>query len=110
MVMFIHRPEYYGITQDADGNSLLGVAEIIIAKHRNGSVGDVQLAFKASLAKFSNLEEVSMGTMPEDFSEGKKESIYRSKMNYEPSSGGLHDFPSSGFGAPGDNLTEGQPF
>ena len=88
MVMFIHRPEYYGITQDTDGNSLLGVAEIIIAKHRNGSVGDIQLAFKASLAKFSNLEEVSTSTMPEDLGEGKKESIFRSKMNYEPSTAG----------------------
>ncbi|MDD3052538.1 MAG: replicative DNA helicase, partial [Candidatus Cloacimonetes bacterium] len=31
MVLFIHRPEYYGITTDSDGNSLLGMAEIIIA-------------------------------------------------------------------------------
>ncbi len=109
MVMFIHRPEYYGITQDADGNSLLGVAEIIIAKHRNGSVGDVQLAFKASLAKFTNLEEVSSSMMPEDLGEGKKESIYRSKMNYEPAIVGT-GIPSSGFGRPGDQLIEGSPF
>jgi replicative DNA helicase len=111
MVMFIHRPEYYGITQDADGNSLLGVAEIIIAKHRNGSVGDVQLAFKASLAKFSDIEEVSMGTMPDDLVEGKKESIYRSKMNDELSLAGTGSkLPSSGFGRPGDQIDEGSPF
>ena len=60
MVMFIHRPEYYGITQDADGNSLIGMAEIIIAKHRNGSVGEIQLAFKSNLARFSDVEEVSL--------------------------------------------------
>ena len=111
MVMFIHRPEYYGITQDADGNSLIGVAELIIAKHRNGSVGDVQLAFKASLAKFSNLEEVSMDTMPDDLGEGKKESIYRSKMNYEfAPPGNAATLPSSGFGKPEDFLSEGSPF
>ena len=109
MVMFIHRPEYYGITQDADGNSLIGVAEIIIAKHRNGSVGDVQLAFKASLAKFSDTEEVSMGTMPDDLGEGKKESIYRSKMNDEFGNA-VVNFPSSGFGRPGVQLAEGSPF
>jgi len=109
MVMFIHRPEYYGITQDADGNSLIGVAEIIIAKHRNGSVGDVQLAFKASLAKFTDIEEVSMGTMPDDLGEGKKEAIYRSKMNDEFASAGVK-LPTSGFGRPGDQLTEGSPF
>jgi len=109
MVMFIHRPEYYGITQDADGNSLLGVAEIIIAKHRNGSVGDVQLAFKASLAKFSNIDEISMSTMPDDLVEGKKESIFRSKMNYESTTAGT-SIPSTGFGRPGDQLIEGAPF
>ncbi len=106
MVMFIHRPEYYGITQDADGNSLIGVAEIIIAKHRNGSVGDVQLAFKASLAKFTDLEEVSMGTMPDDLG-GKKEAVFRSKMNDEFASSNM---PTSGFGRPSDHLTEGSPF
>lgn len=109
MVMFIHRPEAYGITQDTDGNSLIGVAEIIIAKHRNGSTGDFQLAFKASLAKFSNIEEESMGTMPDDLGEGKKESIYRSKMNYESASAGT-GFPVSGFGRPDDQLIEGSPF
>ena len=109
MVMFIHRPEAYGITQDADGNSLLGVAEIIIAKHRNGSIGDVQLAFKGSLAKFSNIDEISLSTMPDDLGEGKKESIYRSKMNYETSTAGT-SIPSAGFGRPGDQLIEGAPF
>jgi replicative DNA helicase len=109
MVMFIHRPEYYGITQDADGNSLIGVAEIIIAKHRNGSTGDVQLSFKSSLAKFSDIEEISMGTMPDDLGEGKKESIYRSKMNDEFAAAAAN-MPSSGFGRPGSQLTEGSPF
>ena len=109
MVMFIHRPEYYGITQDADGNSLIGVAEIIIAKHRNGSVGDVQLAFKGSLAKFTDIEDVSMGTMPDDLGEGKKEAIYSSKMNDEFASASAK-LPVSGFGRPSDRLTEGSPF
>ena len=56
IVTFIHRPEYYGITEDDSGNSLLGVAEIIIAKHRNGATGDVHLLFKKELAKFSDME------------------------------------------------------
>jgi replicative DNA helicase len=57
MVCFIHRPEYYKITEDAEGNSLLGMAEIIIAKHRNGSTGDVRLRFKGQFAKFSNVDD-----------------------------------------------------
>ena len=55
MVCFIHRPEYYKITEDAQGNSLIGIAELIIAKHRNGATGDVRLNFKSEYAKFQNL-------------------------------------------------------
>ncbi len=57
MVQFIHRPEYYGLTHDEDGNSTQGVANVIIAKHRNGSVCDVQLKFINQLAKFQDLEK-----------------------------------------------------
>ena len=66
MVLFIHRPEYYKITEDSQGNSLLGIAEIIIAKHRNGATGDVRLRFKSELAKFLNLSE----TYEDSFSTG----------------------------------------
>jgi replicative DNA helicase len=57
MVIFIHRPEYYKILEDSQGNSLVGMAELIVAKHRNGSVGDVRLRFKSQFAKFCNPEE-----------------------------------------------------
>ena len=56
MVLFIHRPEYYGMFQDADGYSLEGIAEIIIAKHRNGATGDVRLRFRKELARFEDPE------------------------------------------------------
>jgi replicative DNA helicase len=57
IVCFIHRPEYYRIFQDDQGNDLTGKAEIIIAKHRNGSTGDVLLEFKKEFARFQNLDE-----------------------------------------------------
>ncbi len=76
IVIFIHRPEYFGITEDESGNSLLGVAEIIIAKHRNGATGDVHLSFKKELAKFSDMES--------SFSNGFNNSqTFSSKMNDE---------------------------
>src|SRR5210317_912922 len=56
IVIFIHRPEKYGITEDEEGNSLKGIAELIVAKHRNGAVGDVQLKFIREYAKFMDLE------------------------------------------------------
>ena len=57
MVCFIHRPEYYKIYQDESGNDLRGMAEIIIAKHRNGAVGNVRLRFKGEYTRFSNPED-----------------------------------------------------
>jgi replicative DNA helicase len=57
MVLFIHRPEKYNIFEDDEGNSTRGLAEIILAKHRNGPIGDVILRFKEEQAKFADLEE-----------------------------------------------------
>ncbi len=56
IVSFIYRPEYYNITEDEKGQSLLGVGEIIVAKHRNGSLDSVRLRFIPQFAKFDNLE------------------------------------------------------
>ena len=57
MVCFIHRPEYYKIYTSQDGTDLRGMAEIIIAKHRNGAVGEVLLRFKGEFTRFSNPED-----------------------------------------------------
>lgn len=54
MVCFIHRPEYYKIYTDANGRDLRGMAEIIIAKHRNGAVGDVLLSFRGQFTRFQD--------------------------------------------------------
>ncbi|MCL1933192.1 MAG: replicative DNA helicase [Candidatus Azobacteroides sp.] len=62
IVCFIHRPEYYKIFQDEQGNDLTGKAEIIIAKHRNGSTGDIVLEFKKEFARFQNLDENRINT------------------------------------------------
>lgn len=50
IVIFIHRPEYYIDTFEDPTNK--GLAEIIIAKHRNGSTGVVNMRFRATEAKF----------------------------------------------------------
>ncbi len=61
IVCFIHRPEYYRITEDENGNSLVGIAEIIIAKHRNGPTGIAHMRFDNEYARFQNLDEFSVG-------------------------------------------------
>ena len=55
-VMFIYRPEYYGISQDEAGNSLLGMGEIIMAKNRSGSLDNVWLKFIGKFTKYCDLD------------------------------------------------------
>ena len=56
IVAFIHRPEYYGIQTDENGMPTAGMAEIIIAKHRNGAVCDVPLRFLKDQARFADMD------------------------------------------------------
>ncbi len=56
VVLFLYRPEVYGITQTNEGNSTEGIAEVIIGKQRNGPVGEVQLKFIKDYARFENLD------------------------------------------------------
>ncbi len=51
LVMFIHRPEYY----DREDESKRGVAEVMLAKNRNGPTGDIQLLFRKEYTRFDNL-------------------------------------------------------
>ncbi len=55
IVCFIHRPEYYYHSDtDPSGKDIRGLAEFIIAKHRSGSVKDVNMRFRAQFARFEN--------------------------------------------------------
>lgn len=56
LVIFIHRPEKYGILEDGDGNSTQGIADIIIAKHRNGAVAEIKLRFIEELTRFQDID------------------------------------------------------
>ena len=83
IVAFIHRPEYYGINQDENGMPTAGMAEIIIAKHRNGAVTDVNLRFLKDQARFADVDETLMpeaGSRPapgqyEDVSSGSNSGL-----------------------------------
>ena len=56
IVAFIHRPEYYGMNTDENGMPTAGMAEIILAKHRNGAVCDVKLRFLKDQARFADMD------------------------------------------------------
>ena len=65
MVCFIHRPEYYKLYKDNNGNDTKGMAQIIIAKHRNGAVGEIRLRFRSEHARFLNMDD-PVPPMPND--------------------------------------------
>ena len=77
IVCFIHRPEYYGITNDdKTSTSLIGLGQIIVAKHRNGATDDIWLRFRSQYAKFQNEDDA----IPQDELNG----VFHSKMNQLP--------------------------
>ncbi|GAB3902121.1 replicative DNA helicase [Larkinella knui] len=68
MVIFLYRPEYYGISADEQGNSVSGIGEVIIAKNRSGSLDTVQLRFVGKYTKFADLDAFFMPQTPPPFS------------------------------------------
>ncbi|MBK3332322.1 replicative DNA helicase [Persephonella atlantica] len=63
LVMFIHRPEYYKKNPTPEEE---GLAEIIIAKQRNGPTGVVNLAFVKEITKFENLAKTTAPYMEKE--------------------------------------------
>jgi len=52
VIIFLYRPEYYDPNTEKRG-----VAEVIVAKHRNGPVGTVEMAFLPEYTKFVDLAQ-----------------------------------------------------
>lgn len=83
MVSFIYRPEYYQILEDEEGQSLKGIAELIIAKNRHGALDTIKMRFTADFARFSDLDDPDFGSLPEDTFDNPYSNVITrsSKMN-----------------------------
>ncbi len=57
VVLFIHREEYYCPPEEAERSGMKGIAEVIVAKQRNGPVGDVKLTWLQQFTRFENYHE-----------------------------------------------------
>ena len=90
IVMFIHRPEKMGIPEDEQGNSTKGMAELIIAKHRNGAVTDVQLRFREEFARFEDFNDSFISPLDDVNGEGNV-ATFESKINNNDSDDGFFD-------------------
>ncbi len=79
IVILINRPEFYGVVQDFSGYPLKGIAEVTIAKNKNGELGEVRIKFISEYAMFRNLFQEKF-----DFNDTKPQEItktYSSKIN-----------------------------
>ncbi len=73
MVIFIYRPEYYGLDVFEDDQPSRGMAELYIAKNRHGAIAQPRVRFIGQFAKFADV----------DYVEGAKD-IYQSNQNLTP--------------------------
>ena len=80
MVVFIHRQERFGIHTFEDGSSTKGIAEIILAKNRNGPVDDVKLKFREEKAQFTDLDDFEFDDSP-TINQGVQSVTFGSIMN-----------------------------
>ena len=92
LVIFLYRPEYYKLYEDEAGQNVRGICELIIAKHRNGSTGSVNLKFITHFTKFAELDE-----------EGMEGSINQPSPNYLSFQSKINHTKEGGPPDPGDS-------
>jgi replicative DNA helicase len=77
MVLFLYRPEYYGLEVDEEGKPTTGRLDTIVAKHRAGALKTVHSTVEFSKMRISAWD--SLNTLPID-------------LPLRRPSGGLNDF------------------
>jgi replicative DNA helicase len=81
IVTFIYRPEYYKIYEWDNGDDSRGQGELIIAKHRNGSLKNVRLKFTGEFAKFTDLDYFDGGDNEDEDGDNSSMLSMPSSMN-----------------------------
>lgn len=93
IVMFLYRPEYYKITVDEEGMPTQGMAEVIIAKHRNGSLENVKLKFIGKYTKFADYDSPEGLTPMSSITRESRLNTFRDNPSPSGPSGGDDDAP-----------------
>ena len=105
IVMFINRPEATATAEElASGKIVKGAAELIIAKHRNGSQGRIQLKFIGESTKFVDVDAQGMDEEPPEYSRGPRN--FEDEDPAEEAFGsrsGMQDGPEEPAGPDGDD-------
>ena len=101
LVMFLYRPEYHGINNDAMGETIEGETQIHIAKHRNGSTGMEKVRFIKEYQKFVDMEDNRFDSGGSNYNAGGS-----GGGNFNSGGGGGFN-PATPAGGPKDNPMAG---
>ena len=88
MVIFIHRYDYQGLNEDPND---VGKTQIIIAKHRNGAIADIDMRFRADEVRFVD-EQESLVNQAGSMSVASAMNSDNPPFDMSPSAGGSDDF------------------
>jgi replicative DNA helicase len=98
MVMFLYRPEYYGINNDEMGQAIEGETHIHVAKNRSGSTDTIKLRFIKEYQKFEDLDDGFNGGFGGGFGNNPQAGIPRDAGDFSGSKlyipGGFQTLPS----------------
>ncbi len=84
IVMFINRPEAIATKEELESGKIVkGAADLILAKHRNGEQGRVQLKFIGESTKFVDVDEQNRDIEPPDYSRREQPEYYDENPAYE---------------------------
>jgi replicative DNA helicase len=102
MVMFLYRPEYYGINNDEMGQPIEGETHVHIAKNRSGSTDTVKVRFIKEYQKFVDLPDTDFGF--NDFAGGGGGNFGGGGSSFDRPGGST---PGGNFRPMGDNPSAG---
>ena len=95
MVLFVHRPDYLGLSETENGKE---TTQIIIAKHRNGETGEIDMLFKSDQIRFVEMDQTLSS---EVYASGMNSAPAPDQGGFDPFAGSYGSFPSDEFGNPG---------
>ena len=97
MVIFIHRFDYQGLSENAED---IGRTQIIIAKHRNGAIADVDMKFRADEVRFVDLTD-TVFAQADTVGVDSAMNSDAAPAPYPPMPDTYDPYPSDGFGGEG---------
>lgn len=78
VIMMLYRAEYYGITEDWDGNSTREMLEVIVVKNAFGKRGEIKLRFSGT----ASIEECEPSSIEDDLQDLSKKLRYLDDFDY----------------------------